>query len=52
MSVIAKLSSLLGVKGEGPNIKLAEEMVKKNDRKGVGVLIENLKNKDKRIQSN
>ena len=52
MSVINKLSSVQGIKSDGPNIELAEKIVKKNGREGILELVENLDNKDKRIQSN
>ncbi|MBA2611867.1 MAG: hypothetical protein H0U95_07855 [Bacteroidetes bacterium] len=51
MSVLPKLASALGRRDMGPNIKLAEEIAKKGDKKSVKELIDALKNKSKDIQN-
>jgi len=50
-SIIELLASSCGIKGEEPNIALAKEIASNNDRSAVKELVENLKNKDKNIQS-
>jgi hypothetical protein len=51
MSVIDKLATALNRRDEVPNQELAQEIVRTNDRAAVKELIENLANKDKRLQS-
>jgi uncharacterized protein YfcZ (UPF0381/DUF406 family) len=51
MSILPKLASALGRRDEIPNQQLAAEIVKKNDKKAVTELIENLNNKNKQIKS-
>lgn len=51
MIVIDKLASSLGQKDEGPNIALAEAIVRKKNQKAVKALVELLFHKDKQIQS-
>lgn len=51
MNVIDKLASTLGQKDEGPNIAVAEAIVKKKNHKAIKALVELLAHKDKNIQS-
>ena len=51
MSILLKLASSLNKRDEEPNIKLAQQIVDTKDTKSVDLLIENLSNKDKNIQS-
>jgi hypothetical protein len=51
MSVLNKLASSLGEKSEVPNQLLAKEIIKKNDKKAVKELVDNLSSKNKNIQS-
>jgi hypothetical protein len=51
MSVLNKLATALNRRDEVPNQELAQEIVRTNDRAAVKELIENLANKDKRLQS-
>ena len=51
MSILSKLTSAQGRKDEEPNKELARELVAKNDIDGIREVAENLRNKDKRIQS-
>jgi hypothetical protein len=51
MSVLNKLASALNRRDEVPNQELAEQLVRANDRAAVKELVENLANKDKRVQS-
>ncbi|MDQ1637273.1 MAG: hypothetical protein QOF62_612 [Pyrinomonadaceae bacterium] len=51
MSVLNKLATALNRRDEVPNQELAQEIVRTNDRAAVKELIENLGNKDKRLQS-
>jgi uncharacterized protein (UPF0147 family) len=51
MSVIPKLATSLNRRDEVPNQELAKQIVKKNDRKAVQELVENLGNKSKDIQN-
>lgn len=51
MSVLHKLASTLGRRDEVPNQKLAREILRAKDKGAVKELVENLANKDKRIQS-
>jgi hypothetical protein len=51
MSVIANLASSLGRRDEVPNQLLADQIVQRNDAKGVKELVANLRNDDKNIQS-
>ena len=51
MSVLNKLASSLDRRDEVPNRELAKEIIKKNDKKAIKELVENLSNKDKNIQS-
>lgn len=47
--MIEKLASALGRADEGPNIELAERLIKTNDRQGIKTLVDALDNKDKHI---
>jgi hypothetical protein len=51
MTVIDKLATTLGRKNEVPNQILAEQIVSAKDREAVEELVENLFNRDRRIQS-
>jgi hypothetical protein len=51
MSVLDKLATALNRRDEVPNQELAKEIVGANDRAAVKELVENLANKDKRLQS-
>ncbi|HWK23013.1 MAG TPA: hypothetical protein VNS08_08285 [Ureibacillus sp.] len=51
MTVLTKLASQLDRNDEIPNIELAQELVEANDIEGIQEIIENLKNKNKNIQS-
>jgi hypothetical protein len=51
MSVLNKLATALNRRDEVPNQELAEKIVRANDRAAVKELVENLANKDKRVQS-
>lgn len=51
MSILSKLAYALNRRDEVPNKELADLIVKKNDKKAVTELIENLHNKNKNIQS-
>jgi hypothetical protein len=50
MTVIDKLSSSLGRKDEGPNKKLAEQLLKKKDKKSIEEIASTLTNTDPKIQ--
>lgn len=51
MSVLPKLATALGRRDMEPNIKLAEEIASKKDKKAVKELIDALENKNKDIQN-
>ena len=51
MSILSKLASAQGRKDEEPNKELARELIAKNDIDGIREVAENLRNKDKRIQT-
>jgi hypothetical protein len=51
MSILSKLTSVQGRKDEEPNKELARELIAKNDIDGIREVAENLRNKDKRIQT-
>ena len=51
MSVLTKLATAMRRRDEAPNQALAKEIVEKNDKSAVRELIENLRAKDKNIQS-
>lgn len=51
MTVIDKLASSLKRRDEAPNVKLAQDIVRKNDKEAVVDLVENLANKNREIQS-
>lgn len=51
MTVINKLSSSLGQKGNDANIALAKKIAKTENIHAIKELVENLKNKDKKIQA-
>jgi len=51
MSVIDKLATSLDTKSDVPNKVLAKELIEKNDNSGINTIIDNLKNKNKSIQS-
>lgn len=51
MSILHKLASALNRRDEVPNQELAREIASKNDIKAVQELVENLRNKNKDIQS-
>ncbi|MGE6260063.1 hypothetical protein ACQKCU_19655 [Heyndrickxia sporothermodurans] len=50
MTILNRLASQLNRKDEEPNIELAHELVNKNNHEGIKEVIQNLSNKDKRIQ--
>jgi len=50
MSVLDKLSSSLKTRVQVPNQELAKQIVKKNDKKAIVELVENLDNKNKTLQ--
>jgi len=51
MSVIDKLATSLGRRDDVPNQELAKVLAEKKDKKGIEELVENLNNKDNKIQS-
>lgn len=51
MSILDQLSGAKGVKDEGPNRKLAQQILSKKDKKAIKELVDNLKNSDKKIQN-
>ena len=51
MSVISKLAASLNRKDEVPNQELAQQIIKSNNKKAVKELVENLSNRDTKIQS-
>jgi hypothetical protein len=51
VTVIDKLASSLNRRDEAPNVKLAQDIVKKDDKSAIADLVGNLANKDKEIQS-
>jgi hypothetical protein len=51
MTVLNQLATALNRRDEVPNQELAQRIVKARDRKAVMDLVENLRNKDKNIQS-
>ncbi len=51
MSVINKLASNVGGKGDVPNQELARELVETNNAEGIKEVVENLGHKDRKIQS-
>lgn len=51
MSVINQLSSSLGQKGNEANIALAKEIAESENTEAIKELVENLENKDKKIQA-
>ncbi len=51
MTVITQLSSSLGQKGNNANIALAKEIVETENSDMIKDLVQNLKNKDKKIQA-
>jgi len=51
MSVIGKLATSLQRKDEGPNLDLAKNIADQKDRDAVQELVDNLRNRDKNIQS-
>lgn len=51
MSVINKLASQLNINGAVPNVELAHELACAENNSGIKEIIENLSNKNKRIQS-
>ena len=51
MSIINKLASRQGIKSDLPNQQLAKEIVETNNTEGIKEIAENLKNKDRKIQS-
>jgi HEAT repeat protein len=50
MTIIGKLASSLGRRDEEPNQELAREIIRTKDEKAIKELVDNLANKDKRIQ--
>ncbi|WP_233711235.1 hypothetical protein [Lederbergia citrisecunda] len=50
MTIINKLATQLNHKDEEPNIELAHELVNTNNCEGIKEVIQNLSNKDKKIQ--
>ena len=51
MSIVSKLASSLNRKDEVPNQELAQQIIKSNDKNAIKELVENLSNKDTKIQS-
>lgn len=51
MTILNKLASKQNRKDEEPNVELAHELVHKHDLSGIEEIIENLSNKDKKIQN-
>jgi hypothetical protein len=51
MGIISKLASSGNRKDEVPNQELAQQIIKSNDKKAIKELVENLSNKDAKIQS-
>ena len=51
MKVLDLLASTQGLKGSEANIVLAQKLAASENHEGIKVLVENLSNKDKRIQS-
>ena len=51
MSVIDRLASALGERGEGPNVELAKEIAATGNKQAIKELVANLRNKSKDIQS-
>jgi hypothetical protein len=51
MSIISKLASSLHRHDEVPNKELAQQIIKANDKKAIKELVENLSNKDTKIQN-
>ncbi|MFC1956796.1 hypothetical protein ACFLVY_00665 [Chloroflexota bacterium] len=51
MSVLSKLACVQGRKDETLNQELAKELARKNDKQGVKEIVENIWNKDKKIQN-
>jgi hypothetical protein len=51
VSIINKLASRQGIKSDLPNQQLAKEIVETNNTEGIKEIAENLKNKDRKIQS-
>lgn len=51
MSILDKLASAQGRRDEVPNQELAQQLIMSSDKAAIKLLIENLKNKDKHIQS-
>jgi len=51
MSILEKLASAQGLKGSEANILLAKELSVSKDEIAIKILVDNLKNKDKNIQS-
>jgi hypothetical protein len=51
MSVVNRLASQLGQNDEVPNIELAHELANEKNHAAIEDVIENLANKDKKIQS-
>jgi hypothetical protein len=51
MSIISKLASSLNRKDEVPNQELAQQIIKSDNKKAIKELVENLSNKDTKIQS-
>ncbi len=51
MTVLNSLASSLGEKGSGANIALAKEIASTENHQAIKELVENLNNKDKKIQS-
>ena len=51
MSMINKLASKQGIKGDLPNQELARELAATNNTEGIKEVVENLGNKDRKIQS-
>ena len=51
MTIINKLSSQQGLKGNEANVTLAAELVKSKNKKAIKELVDNLAHQDKKIQS-
>ncbi len=51
MSVIDELATSKGIRSDVPNRELAKKIAESEDLEGIAVLVENLRNKDRGIQS-
>ena len=51
MTVLNRIASLQNRRDDGPNQELARELASRKDRAGIREIVENLRNKDPKIQS-